>query len=397
MVTPLLPHRASAAGGALVMLGQLEALAERHEVTLATFAGPDPTEREGLAELARLGVDVRHVWRDAAAPGLPLLARRVNLAARWLGSGDPFRTLKFGDVRMQDLLDLLVRERRFDVLQVEDNAMGAYRYPSDLPAVVTEHEVRDPASMPLEGERWRRHQARVWARFPRVQLFTARDAALCAALVPAVAGRVRVNPLGVSLGPAPDPACELAGELVFVGGFRHRPNVDAALWLGGEIMPAVRRLQPDAHLTIVGADPPPVVRALASDAIAVTGRVPEVEPFVYRAAVVLAPLRTGGGMRVKLLHALARGKAVVSTPLGAEGLGSDGAGAGDGRSARVPSPVRLAGGTAEFARAVAELLGDAAARRELGARGRAFVAEHHGWPAYARRLETIYRELGLPA
>jgi glycosyltransferase involved in cell wall biosynthesis len=135
-------------------------------------------------------------------------------------------------------------------------------------------------------------------------------------------------------------------------------------------------------LTIVGADPPRVVRLLASDCVTVTGFVPDVDPFLDRAAVVIAPLRTGGGMRVKLLQALARGKAVVTTPLGAEGLAPD-------------PPIVLANSAPQLAEAAAALLAEPDLRHALGARARRFVSEHHTWTDFAGRHAAIYRELGL--
>jgi glycosyltransferase involved in cell wall biosynthesis len=134
----------------------------------------------------------------------------------------------------------------------------------------------------------------------------------------------------------------------------------------------------------VGANPPRAVLALRSDAVTVTGFVPEVEPFLDRAAVVVAPLRAGSGMRMKLLQALARGRAVVTTPLGREGLAAD-------------APVLVADSAPRIADATVALLSDAERRRALGRQGREFVAQHHTWEAFAARLSSIYRELGLDA
>ncbi len=382
MAAPLLPHPAATAGGALVAFGEVEALARRHEVTLVSFAGASPADRDGLDTLARLGVAVRDIWREPEQ-GLAVLRRRARLAARWLTGRDPLRALKFHDPRVQAALDEAALGRRFDLVHVEDSAMGQYRYPAGVPSVLTDQDVRAADEDPsIEAVRWRSYQRAVWQRFDRLQVYTERDAAGLRRLAPDLAGRVRVNPFGVTLGPAPDAAAEREDELVFLGGFRHPPNVDAACWLAREILPLVRARRPGVHLSIVGADPPHAVRALASDRVTVTGFVPDVEPFLARAAVVIAPLRTGSGMRVKLLQALARGKAVVTTPLGAEGL------------AAAP-PLRMADSASDLAAAVVALLADPETRRGLGHRAREFVAEHHSWPGFAARLAAIYRELGI--
>jgi glycosyltransferase involved in cell wall biosynthesis len=107
------------------------------------------------------------------------------------------------------------------------------------------------------------------------------------------------------------------------------------------------------------------------------------EPYVRRAALVLAPVRSGGGMRMKVLQGMALGKAVVATPLGAEGLRHNG---------QAP-PLALAETAEEFATAASELLACAPARLALGERARAFAAEHHSAEAYARRTERIYEEV----
>lgn len=382
MAAPLLPHPAATAGGALVIYGELEALARRHEVTLVAFAGASPSDREGLDVLRRLGVVVRPVWRDPGR-GMHLVRRRARLVAGWLATRDPLRALKFRHPPIQAELDAAAAGSRFDLVHVEDSAMGQYRYPPGVPAVLTEQDVRDGDDGPaFEAARWRRYQTGVWRRFDRLQVYTERDAASIKRLAPDLAGRVRVNAFGVALDAVPAPATEQEDELVFVGGFHHRPNVDAACWLVREILPLVRTYRPRVCLTIVGADPPRSVRALASDRVRVTGFVPAVSPFLDCAAVVLAPLRTGSGMRVKVLQALARGKAVVATSLAASGLAPD-------------APLALADTAPRFADAVVGLLRDVEGRRALGRRARAFVGAHHSWEAFTDRLISMYRELGV--
>jgi hypothetical protein len=99
-----------------------------------------------------------------------------------------------------------------------------------------------------DWQRWRKYQLSVWRRSDRIQVFTPRDAEAVAALAPDLAERVRVNPFGVEL-PAPlDDRLEEPGHVLFVGNFTHPPNVDAALWLGTEIMPALRTCYPGVRL-----------------------------------------------------------------------------------------------------------------------------------------------------
>src|SRR5215217_1019638 len=335
MITSILPHPRTMSGGALVMYGQLTQLASRHEVTLLSFAEADRLEKKAIDDLQSSGISVYHVSR-ARPTGADLWRRRLRDTFGWLRGNRPLRTLQFFDPIMQHRLDRLLSEKQFDLLQVEDNAMANYHYRTRIPSILTEHEVRTPLpsdrqpdarttwtqQVLREGEwrRWQKYQPAVWCRFDRIQVFTPHDATMINAISPELAGRVRINPFGMDVPPESDPTREEPGTVVFVGGFGHWPNVDAALWLGVEIMPLLRALRPGVQLIIVGNNPTKAVQSLAGEDIVVTGRVPAVEPFLERAAVVLAPLRAGGGMRVKVLQAMALGKAVVTTPVGAEGL-----------------------------------------------------------------------------
>ncbi len=267
--------------------------------------------------------------------------------------------------------------------------------------VLTEHEVRRPRGIEWHGwskgnwlrwalgeinwRRWQRYQPLIWRRFDRIQVFTTRDAAAIQAIAPEFADRVRVNPFGIELPAEAAAEREESGTIVFSGGFTHYPNVDAALWLGTEIMPLLRARCPGVRLLIVGSYPPDSVRALASDDIVVTGRVPEIEPFLERASVIVAPVRIGGGMRMKVVQGMAMGKAVVTTPRGAEGLEIVGS----------KPPLVLARDAEGIVAMIASLLASNDARRALGKRARAFVAQHFSPEAYAQRLEAVYAELQL--
>jgi glycosyltransferase involved in cell wall biosynthesis len=387
LLTSLLPDAGAAAGGAVVMHGTLQSLLRRHDVALASFMSA--SDADAAERLRTHGVTLRGVVRPTAG-GVRALPRRARLAARWLRTRDPLRALAFRSPAMQRAIDALAAERRFDLIQVEDNAMGAYDLPAGVPALLTEHEVRaarsgerDAAGLLARADaaRWAGYQCRVWRRFARVQVFTEADAAALRTLCPEVAARVRVNPFGVTVPPLADAAPDTEAGLVFVGAFAHPPNVGAACWLAREFMPALRARRPGVRLVLVGADPPARVRRLASEDVIITGRVASVPPFLHEAAVVVAPVRAGGGMRVKVLEAMAAGKAVVTTPVGAEGIASG------------TAPLIIADTLDEWVAAVDALLAEPEKRSALGRAARRFVAERHGWEAYGRRLDAIHAEL----
>jgi GT2 family glycosyltransferase/protein-L-isoaspartate O-methyltransferase len=172
------------------------------------------------------------------------------------------------------------------------------------------------------------------------------------------------------------PGFERRCGLVFVGGFGHPPNVDAAGWLVREILPRVREAQPDVPLLLVGSNPPAEVKALAGRGIEVTGFVPETGPYLDAARVSVAPLRYGAGMKGKVGEALGRGVPVVTTSIGAEGMGLT-----HGRHLLVADTAQA------FADEVLRVYRDAALWEELSGAGRALIDERYG-------PETVGRALG---
>jgi glycosyltransferase involved in cell wall biosynthesis len=401
-ITPFLPYPQAVNAGPLVMHDHLALLAARHTVTLATFADPDTDALEALQVLRQSGINVHAIWHPQHH-GMQQWIRRFRMASTWCRTSYPLRNLWFRDQRMQHLLDHLLSSESFDLIHVEDNAMGSYHCAIQLPMVLTEHEVRAPIDFQqslrqtgwlyrilngaAEQRRWQRYQPSVWRRFNRIQVFTSHDAESIKILAPDLTDRVRVNPFGIHLPAELHPDREAANTVVFSGGFLHPPNVDAALWLGNEIMPRLRALCSRVRLLIVGSHPPREVQELHGEDIIVTGRVPAIDPFLEQAAVVLTPLRIGGGMRLKVLQAMSLGKAIVTTAVGARGLGNT----------ADQAPLFIAADADEIAHATAALLDNPRLRRALGQRAHAFVAKHYSWKAYQDRLEAIYAEVCAPS
>jgi len=378
-VTGAIPYAGATSGAAVVLAGELSALASRHRVTLVTFPPESRAEQAALEAWRGSGVIVEA--GHTAAP-LPIVSAKRTAERWWATRGNgPTRVEPVtGDERTQAVIDRVLAKGDIDVVQAESIGVGVYHYPDGVPRVVTEHEV---ARFDGVSNAWRDRQPKIWRGFDRVQVFTDADAGRIASVAPDLADRVRVNPFGIDL-PAPlDPADVDANAVTFIGGFRHAPNVDAALWLVNEILPLLHRRTPHAHIWLVGAHPPPEVRRLAGAHVTVTGQVPDVRPHLARAAVVAAPVRLGGGMRRKVLDALAHGCAVVTTSRGADGL------AGSSST----QPLRIADAADAFAEQIADLLGDQTRRRELGVGARAFVAAHHSWSGFADRLDRVYREV----
>jgi glycosyltransferase involved in cell wall biosynthesis len=189
--------------------------------------------------------------------------------------------------------------------------------------------------------------------------------------VPGSRHKVFVVPNGVRAFPACDPADEEPGEMLFVGSLEYSPNIDAVTYFVQEILPRVQARHPGARVNIVGARPKEAVLRLHNGAgVVVAGSVPDLEPYYRKAALVVVPMRLGGGTRIKVLEALSHGKAVVTTSIGAEGLSLAG---GDA--------LEIVDGPDAFAHVCVRLLGDAGARLRLGENGRAQVLERYEWDA----------------
>jgi len=288
----------------------------------------------------------------------------------------------------------LAIELRPHVVQVEHGVLGEALSAAgpDAIRIVTIH---DPAASRLEFVPLRRaglltHRLDAWAALREERrvlsladaavVFSERDRrGLAQGSRPARAELVTI-PLGWEVPPAAlDPDGAEPPTLLFVGNFIHPPNVAAARTLARAILPRVRQLRPDVRLEIVGNSPPPEVVALASDAVLVTGTVASVAPHLNRAAAVVAPLTIGGGTRVKVLEALAAGKAVVASTRAAEGI-----------SARAGEELIVADGETATAAAIVRLLEDRSARRELGARARAWALRELSFAGMAARYEELY-------
>jgi glycosyltransferase involved in cell wall biosynthesis len=206
----------------------------------------------------------------------------------------------------------------------------------------------------------------VYRRMDRIVTLTEEDRAGLLAWFPSVAGKTVVVPVPFDT-PATNPIAPIATpvrDLLMLGNFFHRPNVDALLWFLGECAP---HLPPGFTLHVCGLDRPLDAVRIPQDHVRVVrhGFVDDVLAEVPSASIAVAPVISGGGVRMKNLLLASMGKAIVTTPLGNEGIGFE-----DGRDAIVAATG------AEMAARLVALADDASALRQLGTSARAFVAGH---------------------
>ncbi|HEV2146731.1 MAG TPA: glycosyltransferase family 4 protein, partial [Longimicrobiaceae bacterium] len=323
---------------------------------------------------------------------------RAFAALRGIAAGKPLWVAARWNAPFARSLRRITDEWRPEVVQAEFSAMGQYLGALDgvrARRVVTVHEPAVPVARErvlaargwerafwrTDARRWEMFEAGVLRRADAAVAFTGRDRAELERLGTGTPV-VRI-PLAVSL---PEAAADPVGgprpALLFVGSFVHPPNLDAALHLVCDIFPRLRGRFPGLRLYLVGEGPPGALRKLAGAGIEVTGWVPDLAPHLDRAAVVVAPIRRGGGMRVKVAEALAAGKAVVGTPLAFEGMEVE-----DGTHALVAS------GADAFVEAVARLLEEPERRARMGRAAREWALRSLGPDRTAAAYEALYRSL----
>ncbi|MBC7806034.1 MAG: glycosyltransferase [Akkermansiaceae bacterium] len=210
-----------------------------------------------------------------------------------------------------------------------------------------------------------------------------RDAFL--SLAPDLAGKVETVPIGVDTDyfavaqRNPD-----ADAILSIGTMSWLPNVDGITWFVSEILPLVREKKQDTRVSIVGANPLKEIIALdkRDPGITVSGTVPDVRPYAKECGVFIVPLRSGSGVRVKILNALSMGLPVVSTTVGAEGIAVT-----HGENILIADTPRA------FADAVCRVLNDRGFADRLGAKGRALVEDKYTWDVVGERLRAVYERV----
>lgn len=360
-------------------------LAARYEVALGCFVDDEE--------------DWRHVGavRESCAEACFRPLRPTALAARsaWaLASGEPITLARYRDAR----LAAWVRGQQARPLAVQVGfSAGVMPYlldgPSGAPVLADLCDAdsakwtaygaagRGPKARVYarEGRLLAREEARVTRRAARTFLVTPDEAALVAGLPGADAARVDYYRNGVDTGhfaPGAVPPAPGGADVVLTGAMDYRPNAEGAAWFVREAWPRVRAARPDATFAVVGARPTRSVRALAdAPGVTVTGRVPDVRPWLEAARVAVAPLAVARGVQNKVLEAMAMGTPLVASPAAAAGTRG------------VPGEHLLTAQTPEAtADAVLSLLADPARAAALAGAARRLAAERFGWDAALSRL-----------
>jgi polysaccharide biosynthesis protein PslH len=391
---PFPPRAGEAHGGSRVLAELLKRLGRSQRLALAYFRsdGEAPADSAVTSRCERVWEVPRRGLERSSSDRWRLRLRN----ARGLITGKPMWATMLAGPDFRRVVREAMIEWQPNIIQAEYHVMGQYLPTGAGKAakrVLVEHEpgIQWAADRKatfggrllktLDLTAWRRYEPAILRRVDAVVAFTERDSELLRRFVPA--DRVSTIPVALEIPDEPlNPVGSAPPTVVFVGNFGHTPNVEAAIRLAKDIHPRLREVQPQVVLQLVGADPPAAVQALASPNVVVTGRVPDVDPYLDHAAVVLAPLRLGGGMRVKVLEALVRGKALVASTVAIAGL-----------NLRSGEHLVVADSDDEVASAVNDLLNEPDRRRMLGTAARAWAVRELSWEPRVRAYERLYERL----
>lgn len=420
LLTPQLPYPPQQ-GTTLRNFNIIKHLAPRHAITLLSFGTPD--ELQNAAPLRDL------CQRIETAP-YPTRSLRQR-AWTTLTSPLPDMALRLQSTALHAKFDALVHAESFDIIQIEGIEMARYALNpqspiSNLQLVFDDHnaeyvlqrtafqaDVRHPARWHaalyslIQWKKLERYERALCHLAHRIVVCSEADARALRVLLGnreseaegnvqrsvfsetdvgrqssvVGQGKITVIPNGVDTEfYTPREPARDEPTLVFTGKMDFRPNVDAMLWFAREILPRVRAAIPHARLIIVGQKPTPPIRALAHQpGITVTGWVADTRPYIADAAIYVVPLRMGSGTRLKVLEAMAMGKAIVSTPRGIAGL------------ELIPHrEIVLADTADDFARAIIALWRAPAHRRVLGRNARARAEARYDWRHIIPQFEAVY-------
>jgi glycosyltransferase involved in cell wall biosynthesis len=300
-------------------------------------------------------------------------------------SPQPYNISKYCRPKVRRRLQALLEQEKYDVILCDFLvAAGVIPWDCSIPKVLFTHNV--------EATIWRKMDAaerRYLHLADHVLAVSETDRDAFAALVDN--WKVTVVPTGVDLDYfQPMPLEEDANSLVFTGSMDWLPNEDAILYFADAILPLIKRVCPEVSLQVVGRSPSRRLQRLAETeaSIQLTGRVDDIRPFVARGSVCIVPLRIGGGTRLKIFEAMAMGKAVISTSVGAEGL-----------AVRSGEHILLADTPEDFARSAISLLQSRKRRQQLGAAAKTLVQESYSWTkvadGFARTLQDVITHCGV--
>jgi len=398
IVTPYLAYP-GADGGGTVMFNVIRNLSVRHEVACVSFARQQ--DLPYLPQLEPFCVEVTTVPLPGGA-GAPPLAKLLNLARRLIHNGPSFATFTPVVVRkcrsraMAREIRGAIERHKPDVVHICFPQMAHYiEACQGVPAVMDTLDVAlvgvfrramsarriwAKAYYLLQWLFWVRYESCWFPLFGKVLTVTHQDAAALKMAIPDLDVYADAIAVDIVTPTAAEPSA--AHRIGFLASYGHQPNVDAALYFALSVFPLVRQRLAAAEFVVAGRNPPEALRHAAVNGISCVGFVEDVPTFYSGVDMVVAPIRYGGGIKIKVLEAMACGRPVVTTSIGAEGIAEADEGA-----------LMIADDPEDFADAVVALLKDGARRIALGEQARQLVERRFSWRRVMDDLDGIYARL----
>ncbi len=366
-------------------------LARSYDVYLGCLID-DATDWEHVAHL-------RTICTEVAAFGIDKRRQKLKALAH-IRPGRPLMTDYYFHPGLRDWVDATMARVNMDIIYIYSAAMAPYALHLDRPGKILDMQDIDFEKWALYARQSRWPMRAVWAREARTLLAYERHAAMAcdttffvteaetrrfAELAPETADRLTWIEMGVDLerfSPSlsfPRPFVDDGPHLVFTGNMDYWPNADAVIWFADQVLPLIRRRRADAQFHIVGNNPgPDVLRLRRLPGVNVTGRVPDVRPYVAHADVSVSPLRMARGVQNKVLEAMAMGRPVVASPQAFEGV-----------RAVAGRDLLVADGAEETARTVLDVVDGR--HPMLGASGRQAVERGYAWSGILQKLDTYLK------
>lgn len=378
-------------GGRIRVYNLLKQIALDNEVTLLALE-TQASDVDSISHIQQYGITTHLVQHPHTLP-------RVSMSTllRALFRRQPITVARYGISAYQQKLQELLASESFDIIHYEMFHTAQFHTESELPSVLSQqnvdsaiwHRLTDETSNLCykiaywtQKKSFQRYEHKLSPKFDAVTCTSEIDAAIFEKHCPQ--DRVKVIPNGVDVTHfIPDFGAEDAAHLIYIGSMDWYPNEDAVSFFVDDVLPTIRENVKNVKFSIVGGNPSDHVQQLADkEGIFVTGRVPEIKPYFSAATVFVVPLRIGSGTRLKILEALAMGKAVVSTTVGAEGL-----------ALQNGEEIMIADEPNQFAEVVTQLLTDPALRKKIGENGRKRVEQDYDWRNIGQKMLTVYESI----
>ncbi len=375
-------------GGRLRVLNLLKQAAKRNRVSFLALETL-PTDVEGIEYLRSIGIEAHLVSHTSRLPPITLRSVSQSVLKR-----KPLTVARYELPAFRRAFHSLLETSSFDLIHYEMLHTGQYHLETHAKSLLSLQNVdshiwrrlREQTLNPLrkcvfwsQERAFRRYENAMSNRFDLVACASEVDRELMEGICPGLSADVIPNGVDTELY-QPSHKDEEESTIIYTGSMDWFPNEDAAIYFIDEILPAIQINRPNLKFYVVGQYPSERLKRYGNrTGVVVTGRVDDVKPYIARAAVYVVPLRIGGGTRLKILEALAMGKAVVSTSVGAEGL-----------DLTVDDEILIADEPTTFADTVIQLIDDKSIRRDLGENGRRRVEATYDWRRIGDHLQGLY-------